>query len=230
MLEKIYHGSKNKIKEPVYGKGSLFNDYGQAFYTTQSADLAREWSVDRNRSGFVNCYEIDMDRLCILNLCSQEYTILHWLAILTQNRSFEIQTDFGAEAMKYLKDNFLVDYDSYDVIIGYRADDSYFSFAQDFLNNVISIRTLSRAMYLGELGIQIAVKSERAFNSLKFCGSEMVASTVWYPRKEQRDMSARNRYAEMRKEPWRRGETYMMTIIDEEMKANDARLRPDFAL
>ena len=32
---------------------------------------------------------------------------------------------------------------NYDVIIGYRADDSYFAFAQDFLNNAISLNTLN---------------------------------------------------------------------------------------
>ena len=49
----------------------------------------------------------------------------------------------------------------YDVIIGYRADDSYFSFAKDFINNTISVEQLAEAMRLGELGIQIVLKSER---------------------------------------------------------------------
>ena len=30
-----------------------------------------------------------------------------------------------------------LDYKNYDAIIGYRADDSYFSFAQDFINGTI---------------------------------------------------------------------------------------------
>lgn len=33
---------------------------------------------------------------------------------------------------EYLLDNFKVNYKDFDVIVGYRADDSYFAFAQDF--------------------------------------------------------------------------------------------------
>ena len=38
------------------------------------------------------------------------------------------------------------------LFIGYRADDSYFSFANAFLNNTISLEQLRKAMYLGKLG------------------------------------------------------------------------------
>lgn len=227
MFKTIYHGSETIIEHPIYGYGRNFNDYGKAFYTTEEIDLAREWSVERGRDGYANCYELDMSGLKVLNLCKKEYSILNWLAILVDNRTFDIQSDFGAEAISYLKENFLLDYEDYDVIIGYRADDSYFSFAQDFLNNIISLSTLSKAMYLGKLGVQIAIKSEKAFTHLKYIQSEEVNSLTWYPRKEQRDCAARNGYFEMRNAPWRRGEIYMMSIIDEEMKADDVRLRPD---
>ena len=227
MLKNIYHGSENIIKNPTFGKGSQFNDYGLAFYTTEDINLAKEWAVEKNRDGYVNHYELDMSGLSVLDLSSQEYNILHWLAILVDNRVFDIQTDFGPEAKNYLKENFLLDYKNYDVIIGYRADDSYFSFAQDFLNNIISVRTLSKAMYLGGLGKQIAIKSEKAFNRLKFIEKSSAKSVEWYPKKEKRDSSARHQYAALRNESWKRGEVYMMTIMDEEMKPDDARLRPD---
>lgn len=227
MLKRLYHGSEKIIEQPTYGKGSLFNDYGKAFYTTEELDLAREWSVERNRDGYVNCYEIELADLNVLNLCEKEYTILQWLAILVDNRTFDIQTDFGAEAIRYLKENFLLDYKAYDVVVGYRADDSYFSFAQDFLNNIISLRTLSRAMYLGQLGVQIAIRSREAFDKLIFLECEEVKAVQWYPRKERRDSVARGTYAKMRTEPWKRGEVYMMSIIDEEMKPDDMRLRPN---
>ena len=55
-----------------------------------------------------------------------------------------------------------------DIIMGYRADDSYFSFAKDFLNNAISLKQLSRVMYLGELVVQIVLKSLKAFEQLTF--------------------------------------------------------------
>lgn len=221
----IYHGSKNIIKSPKYGKGNIFNDYGLAFYTTEDINLAKEWSVERNRSGYANEYEIDFSDFDVLNLNDEKYSILNWLAILIDNRIFEIQTDFGQEALAYLKEYFLLDYKSADVIVGYRADDSYFSFAQDFINNTISINTLKAAMKLGQLGTQMAIKSEKAFNALEFKGYEFADFREWYPLKEIRDTAARRKYSEMRQKPWKRGEIYIMNIIDEEIKPDDVRLR-----
>ena len=48
-------------------------------------------------------------------------------------------------------DNFLPDYKSYDIIKGYRADDSYFSYARDFISNTLSLEDLKQAMMLGKL-------------------------------------------------------------------------------
>ena len=56
----------------------------------------------------------------------------------------------------------------HDFIKGYRADDSYFSFAAAFLNNTISLSQLEKAMVLGKLGEQIVAKSEKAFDRLAY--------------------------------------------------------------
>lgn len=32
----IYHGSKDKIVQPIYGLGKNYNDYGQGFYCTEN--------------------------------------------------------------------------------------------------------------------------------------------------------------------------------------------------
>mgnify|MGYP002238404656 CR=1 FL=1 len=64
---------------------------------------------------------------------------------------------------KYIKEHFLIDITPYDIIVGYRADDSYFSFAQDFVSGVISLEKLSEAMRLGKLGEQIVLKKSESF-------------------------------------------------------------------
>ena len=87
------------------------------------------------------------DRPVCLNLSGEEYNILSWLSILLQNRIFKISNDIAAEGKDYLLERFLPDYQKFDVIIGYRADDSYFSFANAFLNNAISLAQLEMAMY-----------------------------------------------------------------------------------
>lgn len=226
----IYHGSKYIIEKPIFGYGKTYNDYGLGFYCTEDASLAKEWAVSKDCNGIVNEYCLNTDGLRVMNLCADQYSILHWLAILVDNRTFDIQTDFGKEAKYYLLERFLPDYMECDLMIGYRADDSYFSFAQDFLNNAISLRTLARAMVLGHLGEQVVLKSEKAFGHISHVSHEVVNHLEWYPKKERRETCAREHYANMRSEKWRRGELYMMQILDEEIKADDARLRPDIII
>jgi hypothetical protein len=221
----IYHGSKKIIKSPVFGAGNPHNDYGTGFYCTEDEDLAKEWSVSLGQDGYANQYELDVCDLSLLDLTTSEYGILEWITILLQNRTFDIQSDFGEEAKDYLIQNFSVPYEQYDLIKGYRADDSYFSYAQDFLNNAISVRQLSKAMRLGNLGEQIVLKSERAFGQLAFVKEIPVNAKEWFPRKELRDQQARKSYFANRKSPWHKGEIYVMQLLDEEMKPNDARLR-----
>ena len=221
MNEILYHGSSKIIEKPQFGSRKPNNDYGLGFYCTRDFDLAGEWAVNLDNDGYVNEYTLDTDGLSILNLNSSGHCILDWLWILLENRRFDIQSDFGSEAIKYLRDNYSFDYRSFDVIKGYRADDSYFSFAQDFLNNTISIRTLDKALRLGKLGDQIVLISKRAFERIIFKGYYRVSSARYYPSKEMRDTKARDEYRNLRQKPWSKGEIYLMQIIDREMKRDD---------
>lgn len=71
-------------------------------------------------------------------------------------------------------------YESFDAIIGYRADDSNFSFAQYFINGTISYEQLNNAVHLGKLGQQFVLKSQEAFNRIKFLSYEIAKSAEWY--------------------------------------------------
>lgn len=221
----LYHGSENIIDKPVYGKGKIYNDFGRGFYCTENPDLAREWSVDEDRDGYANSYEIDTSKLGIIDLNSEEYCVLHWITILMKNRQFELSTPLAKEGYSYLTENYTVDVDNYDVIKGYRADDSYFSYAQDFINGLISVAQLSKALRLGNLGEQIVLKSRKAFDEIRYTGSESVASSEWYIRKMDRERRARKEYFAMNKDKYIKGDLYMPRIIDEEVTADDPRLR-----
>lgn len=224
MKETLYHGSKSIVGTPIYRVGKLYNDYGLGFYCTREADMAREWSVGYNQSGYVNKYSIETEDLHILNLSDGHYNILHWLAILIENRTFDVRTDFAVEAKEYLLEHFLPCYENADIIIGYRADDSYFSFAQDFISNSISLRTLSKAMRLGKLGEQVVIKSEKAFDLIRFEGYEYVPAEEWFLKKELRDDAARMEYREIRRAPREKDDLYMIQILNEEIDANDSRI------
>lgn len=131
----LYHGSPEIIKKPVYGKGKTYNDYGRGFYCTEHLELAKEWACSENIDGYCNQYEIDLSKLKVLNL--SEYTILHWLALLVTYRKIRVSSPIQQRSIDWLKKNYLLDLSEYDVIIGYRADDSYFSFATVYKGNII---------------------------------------------------------------------------------------------
>ncbi len=220
----LYHGSKEKIEKPLLGKGKVYNDYGQGFYCTEHIELAREWSCNEGVDGFVNEYGLDPSGLKILNLSSGEYTILHWLALLMENRRFRVSTPVMRRGVQWLKDYFLIDISEYDLIIGYRADDSYFSFARAFISNEISLSQLNYAMRLGRLGEQYVLKTEQAFKQLVFKSAELADNTIYYARRKMRDDEARNAFfTELEKEDIHG--IYMRDIIREEMTGDDVRLR-----
>lgn len=224
MLRKLYHGSENIIQKPLYGYGKKYNDYGLGFYCTECLDMAKEWGAGLDRDGYANCYELECDGLEILNLNEEQYCILHWLAILLQNREFDILSSLALEAKEYLIKNFSINYENHDVIIGYRADDSYFSFAQDFINGTISYRQLNRAMHLGKLGQQFVLKSRKTFEGIRYVGYEDAKSDEWYSKKMLRDRMARREYFDVERNKRERGDIYIMQIMDEELKVDDLRI------
>ena len=220
----IYHGSPDIIEKPTFGKGKEYNDYGQGFYCTEQLDLAREWACSEGTDGYANRYELETKGLKILNLSDEQYTILNWLAILMLHRKGRLSTPISKRGHAYLIANFLPDFKDYDAIIGYRADDSYFSFARSFVNNEISLKQLGLAMRLGKLGEQFVLKSEKAFDTIKFLDYTVCDNTVYYAKRKARDDEARTAYQKELESEDIDG-IYMRDIIREEMKQDDIRLR-----
>lgn len=220
----IYHGSQKIISQPVFGAGNVHNDYGLGFYCTENLNLAKEWACTEENSGYANCYQLNLSGLTVLNLSEHRYHILNWLALLLQNRVFKISNDLAAEGREYILDTFLPEYAQEDIIIGYRADDSYFSFANAFLNNTISLAQLEKAMYLGKLGEQIVLKSERAFEQLMFQEAIYAEKETYYPKKMSRDQGAREEFRSERGKRRVKDAVYLIDILREEWQNNDARL------
>ena len=225
MILNIYHGSDHIIEKPVYGAGKKYNDYGLGFYCTESPEMAKEWGASENADGYANHYTINCDGLTILDLNSSKYTILHWLSVLLENRYFDILSPLANQAREYVLSAFYVDYKKYDCITGYRADDSYFSFAQDFLNGSISLRQLGAAMHLGKLGQQFVIKSPDAFERLHFEGYEIADHSEWYAKRKMRDLKARKEYLNKERFNIRPGDIFVTQLITEEIKPDDSRLR-----
>ena len=220
----VFHGSEFKIEKPYVGGGKATNDYGSGFYCTESEDLACEWAVTQRHDGYANRYALDMRGLKVLDLNGDGYCVLHWLAVLLRHRSFDVRYGVATLARPYLMENFAVDISKYDVIRGYRADDSYFSFAQDFLSGTISYPQLTVAMRLGKLGEQIVLKSEEAFARIRFRSAKEATRETWLAAKERRDAAARKDYFDMRKTPYRLEDLSIQKIMEERIKPGDPRL------
>lgn len=221
----IYHGSEKIIETPIYNGSKRANDYGFGFYTTENIELAKEWACANNQNGFANCYELDLSSLSILNLNAPEYNILNWLALLTKYRTYWQKNSIAEEAKAYLQNNFFINPENYDIIIGYRADDSYFSFAQDFVSGAISLSKLSEAMRLGKLGEQIVLKSPAAFSHIEFKEAIPANAEIYYEKKASRDKIARREYREAKGLTDNINDLFMIDIMREGIKNDDPRLR-----
>ena len=124
-------------------------------------------------------------------------------------------------AKRYLVDNFYVNVNAFDLIKGYRADDSYFDYAESFFNNGISVEQLARAMRLGKLGEQIVLKSKFAFSKIKFEGFDIAEKDKYYVLRKARDDEANRLYFEMLEED---DGLYIQDIMRGDIKNDDPRI------
>lgn len=168
----IYHGSKTMIVNPIKGGSDPNNDYGPSFYLTLDLYSAKSWACKNNTIGVVNKYVVDnkkYEELKVLDLTNKtKFSILNWLAILMHFR--KLDSSFIKKnqlAIEWLK-KFFINVNEYDVVIGYRADDSYFRFPSSFISNELAFDDLEEIFMLGDLGVQYAFMSQRAIDLLKF--------------------------------------------------------------
>ena len=210
----LYHGSENIIDKPSLDKGKVNNDYGRGFYCCKENELAKEWACKKGNDGYVNKYELELKGLKVLDLQEEKYNVLHWIALLLENRKLTISSSIADIASYYLHMNYLIDVSKYDVIIGYRADDSYFAYAEAFISNSLPLNSLKKSLMLGNLGIQVVLVSNKAFDNLEYINSELVDKDIYFSRFYNRDKKARKIYKnEIKNVTSLINDTFIMDII-----------------
>ena len=117
--------------------------------------------------------------------------VLYWISLLMHNRelSSRLINNYPRE-LKYLEDNYLLNVSDYDVVIGYRADDSYFHFPEAFVRSEITLESLNSIFAAGDLGKQYVLISERAFKLIRFVDYQEVyekSQKNYYKRKNDAD-------------------------------------------
>lgn len=189
----LYHGSWEIVHQPKFGLGRMDNDYGQGFYCTEDIELAREWACSEKSTAWCNHYQLDCSDLSVLDLSTDDFSPLEWLALLINNRNINLDNALARRGAEWLVGNYLVDISNYDIIVGYRADDSFFKIARSFINNSLPLEALNSSLRSGELGIQYTVKSQRAFNSLSFVKAELVDHRKYHSRRLARSQAANDK-------------------------------------
>ena len=222
----LFHGTDHIIEVPDINIGNAHNDYGKGFYCTRSEEMAKEWACKQNTDGFINRYELNTDKLKILNLMDGKHTVLNWIALLLKYRTFKLSSEIAIDARNYIIEHFSVDTSNYDVIVGYRADDSYFQYAESFVSNSLPLRSLNQALKLGNLGEQTVLVSQKAFEQIKFIDACGVERNVYYPKFLDRDLTARKTYRqEIKKSKSYRDDIFVMDILRKELKNDDPFLQ-----
>ena len=225
----LLHGSENIITHPVLGAGNPRNDFGPGFYCTHDASLAGEWACKRCKDGFVNSYRLDDEGLSTLDLMDGSHSVLEWIALLLANRRFSPRSQLGREAKAFLLSHCLPSITGHDIVIGYRADDSYFSYAEDFVEGALSVSELSAALHLGGLGLQTVLVSARGFERLEFLGAEPASASRYHASFLSRDQRARQKYFDgtFRLDaaiPRPEDDIYVLDLFRKEVSLDDERI------
>lgn len=168
----IYHGSKRIIENPLVKGSDLTNDYGPAFYLTLDLEAAMSWACRNDSLGIVNKYTVNdktFSSLRVLDLTNKDkYSVLNWMAILMHFRVLNSSFVRNNQMVLGWLSKYYVDVNQYDIIIGFRADDSYFRFPIRFISNDLAFEDLEKVFLFGNLGVQYAFVSEKAVHALKF--------------------------------------------------------------
>lgn len=183
---KVFHGSDHIIQKPRYLGGKEDNDYGNGFYTTEYEDRARSWAAlnGNPEKSVVNVYELNLKGLHVLDL--SRCGVLAWIAEVVAHRG--TNQEAASIVGEKLVEMYQIDTRGYDIIKGYRADDSYTQVIEAFLTNQIHVEEVKKLFYKGSLGNQVFIKSEKAFDQLQWCGSY---ETEMDERYKENDISAR---------------------------------------
>ena len=178
---RLYYGSSTLLTKPEYGKGNPSNDYGLGFYLTENKELARLWASKFDNGGYLIEYEVDVNELKVLRLATIENdNVLTWISLLISHRFSRDERLDNITNIKWLEEHYPFELGDYDVIIGYRADDSYFDYSRDFVRNELSLELLKDAMRLGKLGTQFVLMSKKAFEHIRYIQSEYVSKSDEY--------------------------------------------------
>jgi hypothetical protein len=165
---RLYYGTPNPGFTPYYGGGMDYHDYGKGLYCTEDPELAKEWACQAVGSGesYVYVYDLDLSGISqILDLT--KYPPAYWISVLAAHRFGSKESNRRRAIREQFIQTFPVHCERYEVIRGWRANDSYFAYLSAFIGGDITYEAVIEAMRLGDLGQQVVLVGQRAYASCK---------------------------------------------------------------
>ena len=149
----LYHTGFQEIKTPDVHHGRKNADFGQGFYLTSDAAFSRRWAKERaGMQTVVNTYELDTERLSVRQFTRSR----EWFEYIFANRSGK------------------PDRINADVIIGPIANDTIYDTFGIITSGFLKEEDALHLLLIGPEYRQIALKTEKAADQLKWLSSEIL--------------------------------------------------------
>ena len=160
----LYHTSMIEIPVPDIHHGRLNADFGQGFYLTPDQDFSYRWAW---QDAVVNKYELNLAGLNIHTFSRSE----EWFEYIFRNRRANDTLDV-------------------DVVIGPIANDTIFETFGIITSGFLKPEEALRLLMIGPEYTQIAIKTQKAADQLKWIGAEKIIGVEEYKaslKKEQQE-------------------------------------------
>lgn len=143
---KLYHTSNEEIREPDIHRGRKNADFGQGFYLTPDLEFTYRWAGE---DAVINEYELEEAGLNIHRFERDE----EWFEYIFRNRR-------------------VIDGLTADVIIGPIANDTIFDTFGIISSGFLKTKDAMKLLMVGPEYTQVAIKSKKAADRLRWIRSE----------------------------------------------------------
>lgn len=151
MAIQVFHGGSVIVEVPRIRKTGYTKDFSWGFYCTKSHEQAVRWA-SRNLTGYVNRYSFAKPvNLKVLHFPEMSNEWLNFIALCRSGKDHD-----------------------YDIVEGPMADDTIWSYVDDFLRGEISREAFWALAKFRHPTHQIVFHTEPALTCLKFEGSEII--------------------------------------------------------
>ena len=160
----LYHTSNTEIPVPDIHHGRVNADFGQGFYLTPDQEFGYRWAW---QDAILNRYELDMTRLRVRTFSRST----EWFEYIFHNRRGEDMIDA-------------------DVVIGPIANDTIFETFGIIFSGFLKPEEALQLLMIGPEYTQVAVKTQKAADQLKWTGAEKITGVEAYKASLKKEQEA----------------------------------------